>query len=835
MQFVALDDIAHQISLHGTSSCRKLFGGKALNLGILQDNGFDVPLGFVIPTPVFENILSDAFHRMIDLSPQESIELIEFDEEFNKELDRCMTLCNAQKWAIRSSSTDEDSSTHSFAGLQQSVIGVSSRSAILEAIRTVWQSFYARERLLYPIDASLSAPIPAMAVIIQACIDPDEAGVVFTKHPLEGNATLLVNVSRGQGANVVDGKAGETLCVPRNDGVSEIPSECLDASDIEQLRQTACRIEACFNRPQDIEFAFKKHRLYILQARDIAATQENTPNVLYSNVNVGEALYGVCTPMTWSVGMMIANQGFKAIFAMLGLKIPPEYEFITTFNGHIYLNISQFLSVASQVPFVDPAVFGKVAGIQSLREFACALVPMSHVHFIKNLPHSLVELFKMEKRLKKLPQKAEPFEQKRDKLLSLDLTNADNPEILRAFDELNELFFDSSIDMLGAGGAFLTSYVLCSNFIGHFTETESRELEQSLLSGLLDVKSAAPGIELLDLAQVIRQYPALTAAFIDEDSFQDLEAFTKTIQPLDGYQEFHTKYSQFISHHGARAHQEAELANPRWKEDPRFLFRVIRTHLKSGTQKDSKSIVNSASEHRQQSTNQFKSMLSATMRPMFRRLLSMTQKYARLRETWRAYVVDVLGIFRQYLLQTASVWTEQKVLRTPDDIFFLTFDEVMDGLKTNDLAKLNLRVAFRRARHEAYLSSCSLPDTFITHPNQCLETGTAPASRVLTGLAASPGCVRAPVRIIHSLDEAASLEYGEILVTTSTDVAWTPLFLVASAILTERGGPLSHAFVVAREYGIPAIVSVPNLLDSLKTGDIVRISGQKGMIMIEES
>ena len=831
MLFDTISQISQQFG--DADDVRARFGGKAKNLALLMRSGFQVPDGFVISTDVFEEQIQSALEKTCETDIHEIIESIQFDVPFIEALKAAMQRVGAERWAVRSSSTDEDSQTHSFAGLQQSVIGVRTLDECLAAVKTVWQSFYARERLLYPTQASLSGPVPAMAVIVQAFIDSDNAGVVFTQHPMEGKDKLLVNVSNGQGANVVDGKAGVSLCIDKNNPDAHIDYDCISGQQLSELAHISCQIEQKFGHPQDIEFAFTSDSLFILQTRDIVAHDEHASKTLYSNVNVGEALSGVSTPMTWSVGKTIARQGFDTVFASFGLSVPDNYDFITTFHGHIYLNISQMLSVMSQIPFINPAILGKIAGIQDIREYACAVDPIGKSHFIKNLPRSMMELAKLQKRIAHLDDRARKFEKERDDLLAIELKHASKDEIQEAFERLNHLFFECAYDMLSAGGIMLASYVLCSGFIQHFGEDEAREIEHYLFSGLLDIQSAAPGLKLLDMAVKIRKYPELRKAFLEEPTFDDLDDFLLRIEKLDGYPEFQQAFEHFLSLYGARTTQEAELANPRWREDPRFLYQVIQKHLQQEIPSNSRTIVESVSSHREERTTEFKSMLSKTLRPIFKMLLAWTQKNARLREKWRAYVVDVLGIFRQYFVDVSYQLTDCGILGQRDDIFFLTYEEFLDGLNhPKSFEKARLKVAFRRARHVAYLSARSLPDTFLTHPNQSCETNEVSVGKVLYGIPASPGCVQAKVRVARTLEEAAALEYGEILAAPSTDIGWTPLFLVASAILTERGGPLSHAFVVAREYGIPAVVSVPGLLEHLKTGDVVNVSGQKGTVSL---
>ena len=319
MHFISLDEIAHRDAT--AAAQRRLYGGKALNLATLIGAGFCVPAGFVISTDVFQAEM----HRNICERPGEDVVCIAesaiFSKSFEKALRRALAETPGRTWAVRSSSTDEDSRQNSMAGMQESVIGVSSYDDCLAAVRRVWASFYARERLLYPSNADLTGEVPAMAVVIQGFVDSESAGVVFTHHPFVGSRCMLVNVSHGQGAAIVDGKAGESITVDRYHAQKDAASECLTPEQIRELVRVAADIESTFGRAQDIEFSFAQGQLFILQARDIVK-REREKNTIYSNVNVGEALSGVCTPMTWSVGMMFAKRGFDTIFSTFGLTAP---------------------------------------------------------------------------------------------------------------------------------------------------------------------------------------------------------------------------------------------------------------------------------------------------------------------------------------------------------------------------------------------------------------------------------------------------------------------------------------------------------------------------------
>lgn len=833
-----LSELADSYSPEVHERYRCLYGGKATNLAKLIQSGYRVPMGFVIGTEVFKQHMLALFAGQRHLNdPRRLIAEMVFSADFIAELKPWYASLGGQAFAVRSSSSDEDSQDHSYAGLQESVIGISTFEAFLSALKTVWQSFYAHERLMYPSTSALDGSVPSMAVVVQAYVEADTAGVVFTQHPIDGDQALLINVSWGQGTNVVDGKSAESLSVPRMRPNHAVLSEHLCPEELETLVACALAIEHDFESPQDIEFAFHDGTLFVLQTRQIAANEEALAKAdLFSNTNVGEALSGVATPMTWSVGMSFAALGFETIFKTLGLKLPDDYRFVTTFYGHIYLNVSEILSTTSQVPFMRVEKIGKILGVRALSDFSFDYKRLSRWGFLKRLPLSFLRLSVNQARLFRLQKRAEEFKSQRDAALSRDLRGLSLEALSKEFDQLNALFMSCGEDMILAGANFLLSYFLTSQLL-HLVGVEApTELETYLFSGLLDVESAAPGLALLDLAVQVSQKPELSSAFLAGDVMLAPWTFLDSLEEIEGGSDFLEAFSDFLLSYGARANQEAELANPRWREDPSFLLQVIASHLRADKISNSERYIGSARNHRQDKTSQAREQLSLPLRPLFRSLLSWAQRNARLRESWRSYVVDMLGILRRFFLACGDRMLADGLLGQRDDVFFLSLDEVKAWFTAPEsLADARLRLVFRRARHTAYLTSRGLPDSFVFPPSSC-PSGLFQGSQgeVLSGLAASPGSISGRVRVLNDLSEAPMLEHGEIIVTLSTDVGWTPLFLLASAILTERGGPLSHAFVVAREYGIPAVVSIPNLMSTLKTGDLVAVSGQRGTITILE-
>jgi pyruvate,water dikinase len=208
-----------------------------------------------------------------------------------------------------------------------------------------------------------------------------------------------------------------------------------------------------------------------------------------------------------------------------------------------------------------------------------------------------------------------------------------------------------------------------------------------------------------------------------------------------------------------------------------------------------------------------------------------------LREELRACVTDSLAMYRRFFLEAGKRLLAERALSTAEDVFFLTRAEVVDylerGKPSPDLA---LRAAMRRAEYVVFSESADPPDTFALHAAEAIPDQTVdlpPDARLLTGLPASPGRITGRARVIRDLSGDARVHPGEILVAPFTDVGWTPLFLVAAGLVTELGGPLSHSAVVAREYGIPAVVSVKQATTIIRTGDLITVDGQAGKVFFK--
>jgi pyruvate,water dikinase len=361
---------------------------------------------------------------------------------------------------------------------------------------------------------------------------------------------------------------------------------------------------------------------------------------------------------------------------------------------------------------------------------------------------------------------------------------------------------------------------------------DAERMAQSLTGGIRDIESARPGVGIMHVAALARREPDAAAA-IEQESTVGLDAIPEgpTRRALQS----------FLDLYGDRAVREAELSTPRWKEDARPVLRMLRAALRTDAQQVEGSLAR-AKAHADDEMTRLVPRLNVLQQTMVRHLVARAQRSARLRERMRAWVTRVLGMLREAALdadrrllrrdpELDADWRRLVEVDSPlaavRSVFFLTIDEVVGALRASraDLVPL---VRSRRAELARDQARPDPPATFVGSPPPVVLPPWG--GDVLRGLSASAGVVEGRARVLMREDEMDALLPGEILVVHTTDVGWTPLFLVAAGVVTELGGPLSHAAVVAREFGVPSVVNVPGATRAIRTGDVLRVDGDRGVV-----
>lgn len=832
------------------------FGRKAGELARLGAvAGVRVPQGFVIDAAAFDAVLRaslpaaqwpEALLRApaIDrraarlASIRQRILDAPLPDGLDAELARVAEALGELPLAVRSSGLHEDAAMASAAGLQESFLGVRGAAALVDAVRHCWASLYAERALTYLARHRGAPTLLGMAVIVQVMVDAACAGVLFTADPLDGaRGVAVIEATRGLGVAVVDGHAApEVMRLRRADGSATQHDGVADGASvltpevIAPLRALADTVESASGEPRDIEWAWDGATLWMLQSRPIvglpgasadARGVDDRGTWVWSNVNVGEALPGVATPLTWSVAVAFSERGFRKAFAGLGCEVTPDTELVGIFHGRIYLNLTNFVRVARQVPVLSPKMLIEMGGGGGLEAVEQQVAPGSWWPFVRRLPrtaaHLAVENLGIGERLRRFESEVV---EARQRFATLPFATAARSSLREALRDARSLLDRTGELMLTCASGYLASVVAMRELLRRALPDDGGRLERELLAGFADLDSAAPGIALVHIAEIARQEAAARDVILGGDPMR---------LRVDDLPDGPTRraFVPFLKAYGFRCPREAELSTPRWREAPGTLFAALRAYLQ---QSDDRPIgrVERQLRLRAEAEETLSQRLPPVARSGARHLLARTQRFARLRERMRSRVTEVLGFIRSVAVEAGARLASESGDAGVDAAFFLTIDE-LDGWLGGELSDAGAIVAMRRAEVARDLARPDPPATFVGSPPSVVASP-EPVGDHFTGVAASPGVVTGVVRVLRDPADGARLTPGEVLVTAVADVGWTPLFLVATAVVTELGGALSHAALVAREYGVPAVVNVTGATRALKTGDRVRVDGNRGVV-----
>ncbi len=874
------------VSLESLTSRRggddaRVVGGKAARLVWLAKNRFAVPDAWILSKDAFVQVLRDLppgtdpksllrlpAGRARDERCAEAHEAflrVPIPTELVSEIEALWFECEeACPWglAVRSSATCEDGELVSMAGLAESVLGVRGPDAIANAIREVWASIASGRAVAYL--ATHNVRDVQMAVVIQRVVVAQAAGVMFTRAPDRrafSQVERIVNASCGLGASVVSGTATPDVLridargrviesavahkaratVVTDLGLEEIevnqPDQpALEDARLVELADLASRLERLDNSPWDVEFVCDATRTWVVQARPVTGLgfpEGGNATTVWSNANVGEALPGVATPFTWSIARGFSETGFRRAFAALGCRVPKNAVLVSSVHGRFYLNLTQFMRIAAQVPFLDPRTLVELGGGGGGDELATQVEGVSRLGFYARLPMTALTLGKEQLRL---DAGVEAFEAYADKVwranTELDLAILPDEGLAKNITETQALLAQSGTVMLTCASSALGSHLALKVLLERVAPIDADRLAQSLTSGIRDLESARPAIGIMHIASIARREPEARVVIERESTIG-----------LDAIPEGPTKraLASFLELYGHRAVREAELSTPRWREDHKTVLTMLRITLR-GEGRDVDEALARGKLSSETEMSKLLPKLTVVEQTLLRHLVARARKAARLRERMRTWVTRVLGMLRSTALDAdrrllrrdpqlaadyAALASSGSQLALVRSAFFLTVDEVKHALR-NTRSDLSALVKARRAEFARDGARPDPPSTFMGAPPPVVLPPSG--GDTLRGLPAAAGVVEGLARVLFGPEEMGSLQPGEVLVVHTTDVGWTPLFLLAAGIVTELGGPLSHAAIVAREFGVPSVVNVAGATRAIRTGDRVRVDGDRGII-----
>lgn len=858
-----------------------VFGGKAAMLARMMGAGFSVPWGFVLPDDVRRAHLSraglgsaparssetlDPAHDRPEAAADRSAERLRttpLDATLTDALQAIAENAGEAALAVRSSAVGEDSEVHSFAGQLDTVLGVRGSTALGAAVAKVWASLWSSRSLYY--QRRRDVRIERMGVIVQAQVDARHAGVMFSRAlstSNEGHRAIIIEYCSGLGERLVSGAVdpGRVLVDRRSGGVishtAGEDAEPLSAHDIAALAAVASRLEHHFGQGLDIEWAIDgANQLWLLQARPITGSVE-AARVIWTNANIAENFPEPVSPFLYS----IVRRGYSAYFRNLGLSLGISRRRIAAMEdsldhivgvhgGRLYYNLSNIHALISLAPggrWLTQA-FNDFVGTTELpanaRQPARGRVERG-LELVRVAMVSTWRYLHAKAGLARFAAEADAFAA-RTRLADLaSLSAAALSDRMRWFLAIRLLRWNGAA--LADVAAMVCYGLLQRRLRRALPAGAGRSLHNRLLIGLPGLASHEPVERLWTLSRQVRNDPRLRALFEDADYSE----IATRLREGACFAEFHRALREFLEHWGFRNSGELMLTRPSPEEDPCRTLELLSSYVALEAPSPKEQLEQQAAARRV-ATDQVSRHLTpnAVLRRLplsrawwFRLLLAATQGAIRMREKARQAQAKLYVHLRHLLLQVGQRLVASGYLQVADDVFFLQVEEVEAVISGCAMFPYDLGQMVRQRRSEqARLAAMEPPDSFELGWGEYLplEAGgpvvaDAPSEtpRRMTGCSACGGRVVGRAMVLADASEAGRLRRGDIVVTRQTDPGWACAFFLASGLVIERGGMLSHGAIIARELGIPTVVGVRDATRQIQSGDRLCVDGDHGVIDI---
>lgn len=822
-------------------------GGKGANLGELIAAGFAVPDGYVLTTAAYRAAARAA--RVDTSKPGEAgdrLRATAVPRAVAAAATKAYVALGAGNVAVRSSATAEDLPGASFAGQQDTFLDVEGPEALLDAIRRCWASLWNERAIVYRADHGFDDGALALAVVVQRMVDATAAGVLFTADPITGRRrTVVIDAAPGRGDAVVSGAVDPDHYVvdPGSGRMAErtVRNErpVLTDAVIRDLAEVGLRIETTFGSPQDVEFAVDHDdRVWIVQSRPITTLYPLPPETtsgerVYFSISVAQGYFDPITPM----GM----EAFLAIGRRVGATFADRSDpsgarsAVVVAGGRPFADLTpvlrdplgrEFLERATSVGEArSSVVFRKLAAdprFHLRRRFrlgsARQMVPLL---LRSRIPLYAVRLLQSPARARARTireiERATQIGSRRDMTAS---------ERLDAVEDLMERALPFVFPrLLGVVVAGMMSYVAVGRLLGASATPE--EL-LTLTRGLPNNPTTEMDLALWALSREFRADTPSAEWMAGRTPTQLADAF----RAGDAPPVVRTGLARFLELYGFRSVGEIDLGVARWSEDPTHLLGAISNYLQLA---DDALAPDEQFERGAREAEVMAVTLLGRVRGPRRVLLRFFLGRARAlmgsRELPKFTLIRRLFTpLRELLRPVGEELAAAGRLESPDDVYFLTLAEARAAIAGADM---RATVSAHRATFVREGTRRRIPRVLLSDGTDAEVALVEVIEGALRGSPASPGAVTGKARVIHSA-RGARLEPGEILIAPSTDPGWTPLFLTAGGLVMEMGGMMSHGAVVAREYGIPAVVGVANATERIATGDMITVDGSSGVVSAAE-
>ncbi|KOY16548.1 phosphoenolpyruvate synthase [Paenibacillus xylanivorans] len=853
-----------------------LVGGKGLNLAKLSKiEGVLVPEGFCVTTVGYQKAIeqNETYHELLDqlallkVDEREQIgeisrkirELImgvDIPADVEQEVAHYLSkFGEGHAYAVRSSATAEDLPHASFAGQQDTYLNIIGKEEIMQHISKCWASLFTDRAVIYRMQNGFDHGQVHLSVIIQKMVFPTASGILFTADPVTSNRKVLsIDASFGLGEALVSGLvsadcykvrdgeivdkriASKTLAIyGRKDGGTYThqidpvlqQTQTLTEQQILELASMGRQIEAHFGFPQDIEWCLVNDTFYIVQSRPIttlypipeASDQENH---VYLSVGHQQMMTDPMKPLGLS-------------FFLLTTPAPMRIA-----GGRLFVDVTPRLAspvmretMVNTLGQSDPLIKDALTTILKRENFIKLLpanesAPSPHTNnkgsasagfqaHIENESTIVTDLIKSNQ------ASIEELKRSIQRKSGLDLFDF----ILEDLQELKKFLSDprsSNVFMTAMkASAWINENI--KEWLGEKNAADT--LSQSVPNNI----TSEMGLALLDVADVIRPYPEVIAYLqhVKEDNFLD------ELVKVEGGQETRDAIQDYLDKYGMRCAGEIDLTRTRWSEKPITLVPMILGNIKNFKPNASKRKFEQgrqeALKKEQELLDRLKLLPDGEQKVQeTKRMIDLVRNFIGYREYPKYGMINRYFVYKQALLKEAERLVQAGVINEKEDIFYLTFEELREVVRTN---KLDEKIITKRKEDYRFYEKLT-PPRVLTSDGEIIsgqyQRENLPANAIV-GLPVSAGVVEGRARVIFNIEDA-DLEDGDILVTPYTDPSWTPLFVSIKGLVTEVGGLMTHGAVIAREYGLPAIVGVGNATQRIKDGQQIRVHGTEGYIEI---
>lgn len=852
-----------------------LAGGKGANLGeLLKIDEILVPEGFCVTTVAYKKMIENnqEFNSLLGELSYLKIDNIGKIKEISNKIravierssvfkdiaeevfEHLKKLGEKEAYAVRSSATAEDLPAASFAGQQDTYLNVVGKDSILKHIKKCWGSLYTERAIIYRLQNGFNHNKVQLAVIVQKMVFPEVSGIIFTADPVTSNRKILsIDASFGLGEALVSGLVNADSYQVRNgkivdkkiqnkkiaiygteggrtkDQEIELKLQNIQAltdNQILHLEYLGRKIEEYFGYPQDIEWCLANGIFYVVQSRPITTLYpipeaDDKGNHVYLSVGHQQMMTDPLKPLGMSLMMLVSyGRWLKA-------------------GGRLYIDISQMLvsedgrkvllnNMKQLEPLTEYAVmtiierdFIKCSKSEKKNQSSDnknkANITEDYNLQIENNPAIVSEL------IKKNQISIANLKQKIQEKTGTDLIDF----ILEDLNELKKILFDeqSTAVYTAAINASLWINEKMNEWLGEKNAADilSQSVENNITSQM--------GLELLDVADVIRPYPEIINYLqnIKNDRFLD------ELPNYDGGAQVQEVINDYLNKYGMRCSGEIDITRPRFMERPTTLIPMILNNIRSfepnESQRRFEQGLNEALKKEKELLDKLNKLPNGEkIVKETKRRINIIRNFIGYREYPKYGMVSRYYVYKEALMKEANRLMMTNIINEKEDIYHLTFDELREVIATN---KLDYEIIGKRKEEFKSFEKLT-PPRVITSEGEII-TGKYKSENIpegaLAGLAVSSGVIEGRARVILSMEDA-DLQEGDILITTFTDPSWTPLFVSIKGLITEIGGIMTHGSVIAREYGLPAVVGVENATKLIKDGDRIRVNGTEGYVEI---